>query len=103
MKYIFLLFLLFFSININSSTKINLHFKTNNYVPDEKTAIKVAEAILFPIFGKEVHKARPYQVKLKNNEIWVIEGSVKRGVVGGAPYIEIQKSDCKVLVVGHTR
>ena len=71
-----------------------------NYVPDEKTAIKVAEAILYPIYGEKIYKQRPFTAIL-SNDVWIVKGSLPKGMLGGVAYIEIQKSDCRVLEVTH--
>ncbi|SCY77870.1 NTF2 fold immunity protein [Flavobacterium anhuiense] len=74
-----------------------------NYVPNEETAIKIAETILIPIYGNEVLTKRPFTAKLINGNIWHIEGSIGLDELGGIPIIEIQKKDCKILRVTHTK
>ena len=75
---------------------------TKNYVPNDSTAKKIAEAILIPIYGKEqIEAEKPFKVKLVNDSIWVVEGTQKEISLGGVFYIEIQKSDCKILKVTH--
>ena len=80
-------------------------------VPDEQTAIRIAEAILFPIYGeKNIRSQRPYVVKLKNGT-WSVEGTLPRPpspppgmvarVVGGTFHIVISQRDAKVLEIGH--
>jgi hypothetical protein len=76
------------------------------FIPDEKTAAKIAELIWIPIYGKDVLLKRPYRVTLINN-IWVVEGystefSLLLGF-GGNPYIEICKDTGKILCVTHSR
>ncbi len=73
----------------------------SDYVPNEETAIKIAEAIWLPIYGEKVLSEKPYYAVLKNDSIWVVKGSLKKGFKGGVPYIEIQKNDCKILKVTH--
>ena len=72
-------------------------------VPDKETAIKIAEAIWLPIYGKEVLKEKPYHAKLYGDTVWKVEGSFnfKKYDAGGTAYIEIRKKDCKILDVGH--
>jgi hypothetical protein len=77
--------------------------ENTNYVPDEKTAIKIAEAILIPIYGNEVLEKKPFTARLINNKIWHVEGSINLDELGGVPIIEIQKSDCKILKITHTK
>ena len=69
-------------------------------VPNEETAIKIAEVILFSIYGQNIYSSRPYCIELKNG-VWIIEGSLPKDSKGGVPYIEIQKKDGKILKVMH--
>lgn len=73
---------------------------TFDYVPNEKTAIKIAEAIWLPIYGNRIYKNKPFVATLVNNEIWVVRGTM-HSEKGGVPYAEIQKKDCKILKVIH--
>ena len=72
-----------------------------DYVPNEETAIKVAEVILVPIYGNSVLNERPFSAELKGN-VWTVTGSLKSdSQKGGVAIIEIQKSDCKIISVTH--
>jgi hypothetical protein len=78
--------------------------RKNGLVPDKVTAEKIAEIILVNIYGESVRKQKPFIVTLKNNNIWVIQGrwnSKDMNLKGGVAYMEIQKSDCKILKVIH--
>ncbi len=70
------------------------------FVPNDTTAIKIAEAVWVAIYGEDVYKKKPYKVKLKNG-IWIVEGTLPRNYQGGVPYILIQKKDGKILKVMH--
>src|SRR5690606_30292655 len=72
-----------------------------DYVPNEETAIKIAEAIWLPIYGIEVLDKKPYTAVLINDEIWRVQGTIGLDELGGVPYIEISKKDCKILKVTH--
>ncbi|MFZ4798968.1 MAG: YbbC/YhhH family protein [Bacteroidia bacterium] len=102
-SYKFLIALFAIGLFCCNATKFESIKHNSNYVPDEKTAIKVAEAIFIPIFGDKVLKERPFKAKLMDDEIWLVEGSLPRGAVGGVATMEIQKSDCKILTVYHTK
>ncbi len=70
-------------------------------IPDEATAIKVAEAILFRVYSEQKIKTeRPYRV-VSDKEFWTIEGSVPKGSAGGAFIIRIARKDGQVLHLGH--
>jgi hypothetical protein len=73
-----------------------------DFVPDEQTAIKIAEAIWLPIFGKEIYDEQPFEAHLVKN-IWYVNGTLKPGYFGGVAQIEIRKSDCKILSVSHPK
>ena len=73
---------------------------TRDLVPNEETAIKIAEVILFSIYGQSIYTDRPYSIELRNG-VWIIEGTLPKGCQGGVPYIEIQKKDGKILKVMH--
>ena len=72
-------------------------------VRDKGTAIKVAEVILFPLYGKEtIEKERPYNVTLRNG-YWYVSGSMPEGteVHGGTFFITISERDGQVREIGH--
>ncbi|MGH2647485.1 MAG: YbbC/YhhH family protein [Ginsengibacter sp.] len=90
-------------LNMNAQ-KTNGSFPPENegYVPNAETAIKVAEAIWLPIYGDKIYDSKPFKATLKDNEVWVVVGTLHTQK-GGVPYAEIQKKDCKVLNVIHTK
>lgn len=81
---------------------INKRESTGGYVPDKTTAIKIAEAIWLPIYGNKIFNNKPFIADLRGDSVWVVQGTLKSGK-GGVPYIEIQKSDCKILKVIHEK
>ncbi len=70
------------------------------YVPNARTAIKIAEAIWLPIYGAGIYGKKPFVAKL-NNDVWVVQGSLPVQMVGGVPVAEISKKTGKVLRVSH--
>lgn len=123
-----LIFVLFISCNNNTNTIetqksnnqkpnyiINEQLSLKNYsniegyqpnegvIPDEKTAFKIAEIILKRIYGNDIiENEKPFSINLENN-IWIIEGSLSNGVLGGVAYIEIKKNNGEILKVIHTK
>ncbi len=71
-------------------------------VPDKQTAVRIAEAILFPIYGeKNIGAQRPYRIKLRNGK-WIIDGAPPPpGMTGGSFHIVILQRDARVLEIGH--
>jgi hypothetical protein len=71
-------------------------------IPDEVTAVKVAEIILPLNFSADVvEKFQPYHAQLKDG-VWTIYGTLKVGSRGGTPMMRIRKKDGKVLGVWHS-
>ena len=70
-------------------------------VPDKETAIKIAEVILFRLYGEEDTIAeRPYKVK-EEDYIWWISGTLKEGYFGSTFNIAISKQTGAVLHLEH--
>ncbi len=99
-KHFFIFLILIFTFLTLSAQMINDKESVRDYVPDKATAIKIAEAIWVPIYGKKIFNNKPFIAELRNDGVWIVEGTLKSGK-GGVPYIEIQKSDCKILKVIH--
>lgn len=96
------LIMLGYACNVAKANKQNNNnVDTVNYVPNEETAIKIAEAIWLPIYGEKIYNQKPYIVSLVNDSIWVVTGTLAENKRGGVAYIEIQKKDCKILKVIH--
>lgn len=74
----------------------------DDLVPDKETAIKIAEAIWLPIYGEKVLKEKPYVAELKDGKVWYVNGTLKEEK-GGVAYIEINKKDCRIINVYHTK
>jgi hypothetical protein len=73
----------------------------DGFIPNANTAIRVAEAVLSPIFGEEkIQKERPFSAKLEG-DIWTVSGHLDKDYFGGVAEIRIAKSDGRVLAVSH--
>ena len=75
------------------------------YVPDAKTAIRIALAVWEPIYGIEkIKNQAPYKAELRN-QVWFVTGSLEdecgRPMVGGVAEAEISKKDGRILSVIH--
>ena len=101
---ILLTFLILYVIYANKgSGELEFNLSKNGIVPDAATAIKVAETIGLPIFGKNLKEYKPFQARLENDSIWHIYGLPKKTwfyvQLGGCPVWEIKKKDGKILRV----
>ncbi|RTQ49204.1 hypothetical protein EJV47_13745 [Hymenobacter gummosus] len=70
-------------------------------IPDSTTAVAVAEALTFDIYGdKQIRRQKPYQVALIDG-YWVVTGSLPVGHVGGAFEVILDAKDGRVLRLAH--
>lgn len=73
----------------------------DGFIPDEKTAIRVAEAVLSPIYGEEkIISERPFTAKLKKG-VWTVTGHLPEGWDGGVAEIKISKETGEIISVTH--
>ena len=77
------------------------YWPKDGFVPDRKTAIAVAEAVLTPIYGeKQIASEKPFSARL-DGEVWTVTGTLPEGWAGGVAEIKIRKSDTAVVSVWH--
>lgn len=73
----------------------------SGFVPDEATAVRVAEAVLIPIYSQtKVESERPFTAKLTGN-VWTVTGHLPPGVDGGVGEVRIDKRNGRILRVTH--
>ena len=96
-------FLVLSAIAMQRSSTMPPLIPSAGFVPDHKTAIRIAEAVLIPVYGEQqiIHE-RPFHAKLVKN-VWYVRGSLPKRWAGGVPEIEISKSDGRILYVMHGR
>lgn len=80
------------------------------YVPNSTTAVRIAEAVLVPVYGeKQIASERPLTATLKDG-IWTVQGSLHcsdgRGgttthCVGGVAVVKLSKVDARILSMNH--
>ncbi|MCX6154076.1 MAG: NTF2 fold immunity protein [Candidatus Kapabacteria bacterium] len=73
---------------------------STDYVPDDTTALKIAEAVFLVKYGKEIYYEKPFTIKLIDSNIWEIEGTLNFAK-GGVAYILIRKKDGMILKLEH--
>jgi len=70
-------------------------------IPDAQTAIKVAEAILLPIYGENsIAKEQPFKAEL-SGETWTIKGSMSPNREGGVAIVTLSKVNGQILSICH--
>jgi NTF2 fold immunity protein len=82
----------------------------SGYVPDSATAVKVAEAVLEPVYGKkQIESERPFTAELKG-DIWSVTGTLhcpdRKGRTstdcdGGVATVKISKTNARILFMIH--
>lgn len=75
-----------------------------DYVPDEKTAERIAEAVLVAQFGQErVNAQLPFHTSSMSKDQWLVQGAIKdkegRTQVGGAFGVWVNKHNGCVSVI----
>lgn len=85
------------------NNKMHSFVPQKGFVPDEMTAAVIAEAVLVPIYGKQIiERQKPFTVSLAD-DTWTIRGSLPEGQLGGVFVIELAKHNGAVLRVSHGR
>jgi hypothetical protein len=104
---LFILLTLFAYYRNKESKELKFNEPVNGLVPDEKTAIKIAESISIPIFGQNINDYKPFHAELVNDSIWHIYGLPKNPwssiQLGGTPEFNIRKKDGTILSVKISR
>jgi len=70
-------------------------------IPDSLTAVRVAEAVLTPVYGlQEVEGQRPLVATLVDS-VWIVHGTLPPDHVGGVARVELSQRDARVLRMIH--
>ena len=70
-------------------------------IKNKETAVAVAEAVLFKIYGEEnIRRQRPYSV-YKTDHYWVITGTLPEETSGGVFEIALDAKDARVIGLSH--
>ena len=90
--------------------RVILRAPKHGFVPDSITAVKIAEAVLIPVYWKEqIESERPFKAVLENG-VWTVDGTLhcpdgKGGVttmcVGETAEVKMSKTDGRILRVIH--
>jgi hypothetical protein len=83
----------------------------DGFVADSRTAVKIAEAVLIPVYGEEqIRSEEPFTAHLKG-DVWTVGGTLrcpdgKGGFTttdcdGGVAVVKLSKADGRVLFMMH--
>ena len=86
---------------LSDTTIHNVINKKTIIIKDSVTAINVAEAILFNIYGKDnIIKQKPYKIDFVKN-YWIIRGILSRDYLGGTFLIIIDSKNSRIVRITH--
>ena len=91
------------SLSLDDYSTVEGYMPQKGLIPTAEMAIQIAEIILKNIYGNEkIEGQKPFSVNIEN-DIWIIEGHLEKGYLGGVVYIELSKKNGEVLKVIHTK
>jgi hypothetical protein len=97
---------IFSSLILITSALAQSYRPKEGYIPDSATAVKVAEAVLIPVYGKkQIESEEPFTAKLKN-DVWTVQGTLhcpdgKPNCFGGVAEVQISKTDARIRFMSH--
>jgi NTF2 fold immunity protein len=80
--------------------------KQQDYVPDEKTAMRIAEAVLVARYGEEtVNAQRPLRADGSNRDYWIVQlvGPRPAASTGGGPAVWINRHSGCLKIMDHMK
>ena len=79
------------------------------FVPNAETAVRIAEAVLIPVYGEKlILSERPFHATLEG-DVWTVDGTLHCGAEketdcrGGTAEVKISKSSGQILHMIHGR
>ena len=70
-------------------------------IPDSKSAVNIAEKILFEIYGKDnIKEQRPYNLVLQNG-YWILNGTRQKPMIGSDFLIIMNPKNGKIIELIH--
>ena len=74
-----------------------------NYVPNKQVALKIADAVLTQIYGREtINREKPLTARLVGN-FWIIRGNLPANLKGGEAEIKLSRKTGEILYVTHDK
>lgn len=78
----------------------NIMKVNKNCISSNEKAIEVAEREWLRAYGQSIYDKKPFVAKLKDNNIWIVEGTLHTQK-GGVPYAEINAKTCEIIKISH--
>jgi hypothetical protein len=89
------------ALDLSLKSARSIHPK-NGWVPDEATAIRIAEAVAIAQWGEpQIAKERPFKARLRD-DVWTIMGTLHpQGAFGGTAVVQLSRNSGAVLLALH--
>jgi NTF2 fold immunity protein len=92
------------TIAANSQASRDANVKPKEgFVPDAKTAEKIAKAVLVPVYGEKQIRQESFKA-IRRGNIWTVTGTLNCGAPncdGGTAVVEISKTSGEILSMVH--
>jgi hypothetical protein len=77
----------------------------SSFIPDAKTAVAVAHAILIPIYGAQTVQKEEPLVAVRSGDIWTVTGTLACAprCVGGTAKVTLSAKDGRIISVIHAK
>jgi hypothetical protein len=102
MKKLILIVLAFACLALFSFTLIAISTSqappNEGFVPDEKTAVKVAESVWLPVFGNDIYSHQPFKAELIQGKCWKVYGTGNKQN-RKCPFALIQRKNCMIIKI----
>jgi len=73
----------------------------DGFVPDKETAVRIAEAVLLPVYGsRQLESEKPWRASLED-DVWTVTGTLPPEVEGGTVVVELSKRDGRIIYLVH--
>lgn len=83
-------------------TRTRTYRPSAGFVPDSKTAVAIAIAVLTPIYGEaEIASEKPWHTGLDSG-VWTVVGTFNGKGLGGEAVVQIDKKTGEIKFVEHT-
>jgi hypothetical protein len=73
------------------------------FVPRAEVAIRIAEAVLIPIYGEQNIRGQMPLTAVLEGDVWIVTGTLPPDTAGGVARIEIRKRDGQIIHLSHGR
>ncbi len=76
--------------------------RAKNKITDSKTAVRIAEAMWFSVYGDKIYEELPFNTTLIQDSIWVVTGTLPPDTAGGTLFLMMQ-TDGRILYITHEK